>query len=70
MLGLCLFLYLFKGYSLIVLIEVGYWLFEVSVIDFECKILYVCIGGDLCVVVMVDLVGDDEFFDLGCFVLL
>ncbi len=64
-LGLRLPLYPLKGYSLTAPIEAGHRPPEVSVTDFERKILYARIGGDLRVAAMVDLVGDDESLDPG-----
>lgn len=41
LLGLCLLLYLFKGYSLILLVGVQYCVLDISIIDYDCKIVYV-----------------------------
>ena len=56
-------LYPLKGYSLTAPIGSGHRAPEVSVTDFEKKILYARIGSDLRVAAMVDLVGDDERID-------
>ena len=56
-------LYPLKGYSLTAPIGAGHRAPEVSVTDFEKKILYARIGQDLRVAAMVDLVGDDERID-------
>lgn len=61
--GVALPLYPLKGYSLTAPIGPGHRPPEVSVTDFEKKILYARIGGDLRVAAMVDLVGDDESLD-------
>lgn len=62
-LGVRLPIYPLKGYSLTAPIGAGHLPPEVSVTDFEKKILYARIGGDLRVAAMVDLVGDDERID-------
>ena len=62
-LGVDLPIYPLKGYSLTAPIGAGHRPPEVSVTDFERKILYARIGGDLRVAAMVDLVGDDETID-------
>jgi D-amino-acid dehydrogenase len=58
-LGVDLPLYPLKGYSLTAPIGAGHRPPEVSVTDFERKILYARIGSELRVAAMVDLVGDD-----------
>jgi len=58
-------LYPLKGYSLTAPIQAGHRPPEVSVTDFEKKILYARIGSDLRVAAMVDLVGDDLSLDAG-----
>jgi D-amino-acid dehydrogenase len=63
--GVELPLYPLKGYSLTAPIGPGHRPPEVSVTDFEKKILYARIGSDLRVAAMVDLVGDDESLDPG-----
>jgi len=57
--GLSLPLYPLKGYSLTAPIDAGHKPPVVSVTDFEKKILYARIGGDLRVAAIVDLVGED-----------
>ncbi len=64
-LGVGLPLYPLKGYSLTAPIAAGHRPPEVSVTDFERKILYARIGGELRVAAMVDLVGDDTRLDPG-----
>lgn len=61
--GVQLPLYPLKGYSLTAPIGAGHRPPEVSVTDFERKILYARIGSDLRVAAMVDLVGDDTRLD-------
>ncbi|MFG6430961.1 D-amino acid dehydrogenase [Roseateles sp. LYH14W] len=63
--GLTLPLYPLKGYSLTAPIGPGHRAPEVSVTDFEKKILYARIGSELRVAAMVDLVGDDLSLDAG-----
>ena len=62
-LGLKLPLYPLKGYSLTAPIESAHRPPEVSVTDFERKILYARIGDDLRVAAMVDMVGEDLRLD-------
>jgi D-amino-acid dehydrogenase len=62
-LNLRLPLYPLKGYSLTAPIGAEHRAPEVSVTDFEKKILYARIGSDLRVAAMVDLVGDDDRID-------
>ncbi|MBV8502179.1 MAG: D-amino acid dehydrogenase [Paucibacter sp.] len=62
-LGLSLPLYPLKGYSLTAPIEAQHRPPEVSVTDFERKILYARIGSQLRVAAMVDLVGEDLRLD-------
>ncbi len=62
-LGVTLPLYPLKGYSLTAPITPAHRPPEVSVTDFERKILYARIGSDLRVAAMVDLVGADESID-------
>ncbi|MGQ3053648.1 MAG: D-amino acid dehydrogenase [Roseateles sp.] len=64
-LGVRLPIYPLKGYSLTAPIGAVHRPPEVSVTDFERKILYARIGSDLRVAAMVDLVGDDESIDPG-----
>ncbi|WP_422010247.1 D-amino acid dehydrogenase [Roseateles sp.] len=64
-LGIRLPLYPLKGYSLTAPITAGHRAPEVSVTDFEKKILYARIGQQLRVAAMVDLVGDDARLDAG-----
>ncbi|PTT86816.1 amino acid dehydrogenase, partial [Pelomonas sp. HMWF004] len=64
-LGVRLPLYPLKGYSLTAPIGAGHRAPEVSVTDFEKKILYARIGQQLRVAAMVDLVGDDPGLDAG-----
>lgn len=59
-------LYLLKGYSISLLLEVGDVVLVISVMDVVCKIVYVCIGQMLCVVGMVDLVGWLMVLDMCC----
>ncbi|MFG6412668.1 D-amino acid dehydrogenase [Roseateles sp. DC23W] len=61
--GVQLPLYPLKGYSLTAPITEGHRPPEVSVTDFEKKILYARIGTDLRVAAMVDLVGEDLGLD-------
>jgi len=61
--GVELPLYPLKGYSLTAPIQPGHRPPEVSVTDFEKKILYARIGSELRVAAMVDLVGDDLSLD-------
>jgi len=61
--GITLPLYPLKGYSLTAPIAASHRPPEVSVTDFEKKILYARIGSDLRVAAMVDLVGDDLSLD-------
>ncbi|MEO6278429.1 D-amino acid dehydrogenase [Roseateles sp.] len=63
--GVELPLYPLKGYSLTAPIAAGHRPPEVSVTDFEKKILYARIGNELRVAAMVDLVGDDLSLDAG-----
>ncbi|MDI4634412.1 D-amino acid dehydrogenase [Pelomonas sp. V22] len=62
-LGIKLPLYPLKGYSLTAPITAEHRPPEVSVTDFEKKILYARIGDQLRVAAMVDLVGEDESID-------
>ena len=62
-LGITLPLYPLKGYSLTAPIGESHRPPEVSVTDFEKKILYARIGSDLRVAAMADLVGDDLSLD-------
>ncbi|RTL44425.1 MAG: FAD-dependent oxidoreductase [Burkholderiales bacterium] len=64
-LGIELPLYPLKGYSLTAPINGVHRPPEVSVTDFERKILYARIGSDLRVAAMVDLVGADDRLDAG-----
>lgn len=59
-LGMSLPLYPLKGYSLTAPIGAEHLAPEVSVTDFEKKILYARIGQELRIAAMVDLVGSDE----------
>jgi len=63
--GLDLPIYPLKGYSLTAPIAAGHRPPEVSVTDFERKVLYARIGEQLRVAAMVDLVGDDARIDAG-----
>jgi D-amino-acid dehydrogenase len=63
--GVELPIYPLKGYSLTAPIHSGHRAPEVSVTDFEKKILYARIGSELRVAAMVDLVGDDLALDHG-----
>jgi D-amino-acid dehydrogenase len=63
--GVKLPLYPLKGYSLTAPVQAGHHPPEVSVTDFEKKILYARIGTELRVAAMVDLVGDDAGLDAG-----
>ena len=63
--GIELPLYPLKGYSLTAPINGVHRPPEVSVTDFERKILYARIGQELRVAAMVDLVGDDDSLDAG-----
>ncbi|WP_353957281.1 D-amino acid dehydrogenase [Pelomonas sp. SE-A7] len=62
-LGIRLPLYPLKGYSLTAPIAEGHHPPEVSVTDFEKKILYARIGDQLRIAAMVDLVGEDDSID-------
>ncbi len=64
-LGIVLPLYPLKGYSLTAPISEAHRPPEVSVTDFEKKILYARIGAEMRVAAMVDLVGDDATIDPG-----
>ncbi|MCG2585165.1 D-amino acid dehydrogenase [Massilia sp. TS11] len=61
--GVCLPLYPLKGYSLTAPIRPGDQAPEISVTDFERKVLYARIGDQLRVAAMVDMVGEDERID-------
>lgn len=61
--GIRLPIYPLKGYSLSVPIGAQHRAPEVSVTDFEQKVLYARIGDQLRVAAMVDLVGDDASLD-------
>jgi D-amino-acid dehydrogenase len=61
--GIKLPLYPLKGYSLNAPIGPGHCAPEISVTDFERKILYARIGSDLRVAAMVDMVGEDTSLD-------
>lgn len=61
--GVSLPLYPLKGYSLTAPIRPGDKAPEVSVTDFERKVLYARIGDKLRVAAMVDMVGEDERID-------
>ncbi|HEV6967843.1 D-amino acid dehydrogenase [Roseateles sp.] len=63
--GVELPIYPLKGYSLTAPIGTGHRPPEVSVTDFEKKVLYARIGAELRVAAMVDLVGDDPSLDAG-----
>lgn len=63
--GVRLPLYPLKGYSLTAPVGAAHRPPEVSVTDFEKKILYARIGHELRVAAMVDLVGDDASLDAG-----
>lgn len=63
--GVELPLYPLKGYSLTAPIGAHHRAPEISVTDFEKKILYARIGRELRVAAMVDLVGDDLSLDTG-----
>jgi D-amino-acid dehydrogenase len=63
--GVELPLYPLKGYSLTAPINGVHRPPEVSVTDFEKKILYARIGQELRIAAMVDLVGDDPGLDTG-----
>ncbi|MEO7496355.1 MAG: D-amino acid dehydrogenase [Massilia sp.] len=63
--GLRLPLYPLKGYSLSAPIRPGDLAPEVSVTDFERKVLYARIGDQLRVAAMVDMVGEDLTLDAG-----
>lgn len=63
--GVRLPLYPLKGYSLTAPVGAAHRPPEVSVTDFERKILYARIGHELRVAAMVDLVGDDASLDAG-----
>jgi D-amino-acid dehydrogenase len=64
-LGVKLPLYPLKGYSLTAPIAADHRPPEVSVTDFEKKILYARIGQELRIAAMVDLVGEDTRLDAG-----
>lgn len=61
--GIRLPLYPLKGYSLTAPIGPQHRAPEISVTDFERKVLYARIGGDLRVAAMVDMVGEDASLD-------
>lgn len=61
--GIALPLYPLKGYSLTAPIRDADVAPEISVTDFERKVLYARIGGDLRVAAMVDMVGEDASVD-------
>lgn len=61
--GVALPLYPLKGYSLTAPIRDTDVAPEISVTDFERKVLYARIGGDLRVAAMVDMVGEDASVD-------
>jgi D-amino-acid dehydrogenase len=61
--GIYLPLYPLKGYSLTAPIRPGDCAPEISVTDFERKVLYARIGSDLRVAAMVDMVGEDLTLD-------
>lgn len=61
--GIYLPLYPLKGYSLTAPIRPGDGAPAISVTDFERKVLYARIGGDLRVAAMVDMVGEDLALD-------
>jgi D-amino-acid dehydrogenase len=61
--GIALPLYPLKGYSLTAPIGAQHRPPEISVTDFERKVLYARMGDKLRVAAMVDLVGDDERLD-------
>ena len=61
--GIDLPLYPLKGYSLTAPIGAGHCAPEISVTDFERKILYARIGNALRVAAMVDMVGEDVSID-------
>ena len=63
--GIHLPLYPLKGYSLTAPIRAGDRPPDISVTDFERKVLYARIGGRLRVAAMVDLVGADLAIDRG-----
>lgn len=52
-----------KGYSLTAAIGAGHLAPEVSVTDFDRKVLYARIGSELRVAAMADIVGDDDSID-------
>jgi D-amino-acid dehydrogenase len=61
--GISLPIYPLKGYSLTAPIRPGDVAPEISVTDFERKVLYARIGGKLRVAAMVDMVGEDLSLD-------
>jgi D-amino-acid dehydrogenase len=61
--GIYLPLYPLKGYSLTMPIRAGDRAPEISVTDFERKVLYARIGDSLRVAAMVDMVGEDLSLD-------
>ncbi len=61
--GIYLPLYPLKGYSLSAPIRAGHCAPEISVTDFERKVLYARIGDSLRVAAMVDMVGEDASLD-------
>jgi D-amino-acid dehydrogenase len=61
--GIYLPLYPLKGYSLSAPIRTGDLAPEISVTDFERKVLYARIGSELRVAAMVDMVGEDTSLD-------
>jgi len=63
--GIYLPIYPLKGYSLTAPIEAHHRPPEISVTDFERKVLYARIGGRLRVAAMADLVGEDDSIDRG-----
>jgi D-amino-acid dehydrogenase len=56
-------LYPLKGYSLTVPVGAGHVAPEISVTDFERKVLYARIGQNLRIAAMVDMVGEDDSID-------
>ncbi|MNN51658.1 D-amino acid dehydrogenase small subunit [compost metagenome] len=63
--GIYLPLYPLKGYSLTAPIRAQHRAPEISITDFERKVLYARIGSDLRVAAMVDMVGADNSIDWG-----
>ncbi|HEX8610873.1 MAG TPA: D-amino acid dehydrogenase [Telluria sp.] len=63
--GIYLPLYPLKGYSLSAPIRPGDMAPQISVTDFERKVLYARIGAQLRVAAMVDMVGEDASLDAG-----